>query len=99
MDMWRVLEHGTSGFVRILEEYGSVSCDFSTTIRLISRSDFSFCDQSVIKGYNNIYSYGTNCTNSKIDQKLTVPVSASEKAEIETNFNSAWHNVQYNKHP
>ena len=38
MDTSRVLEHGTSGYVRILEEYGSVSCDFRTTILLISHS-------------------------------------------------------------
>ena len=33
-----VLEHGTSGYVCILEEYGSVSWNFSTAIRLISHS-------------------------------------------------------------
>ena len=38
VDTSRVLEHGTSGYVRILEEYGSVSCDFRTTILLISHS-------------------------------------------------------------
>ena len=38
MDTSHVLEHGTSGYVRILEEYGSVSCDFCTAIRLISHS-------------------------------------------------------------
>ena len=38
VDTSHVLEHGTSGYVRILEEYGSVSCDFSFAIRLISHS-------------------------------------------------------------
>ena len=38
MDTLHVLDHGTSGYVRILEEYGSVSCDFSTAIRPISHS-------------------------------------------------------------
>ena len=33
-----VLEHGTSGYVCILEENGSVSWNFSTAIRLISHS-------------------------------------------------------------
>ena len=38
VDTSHVLEHGTSGYVRILEEYGFVSCDFSFAIRLISHS-------------------------------------------------------------
>ena len=38
VDTSHVLEQGTSGYVRILEEYGSVSCDFSFAIRLISHS-------------------------------------------------------------
>ena len=38
MDTSHVLEHGTSVYVRILEEYGSVSCDFSFAIRLNSHS-------------------------------------------------------------
>ena len=38
VDTSHVLEHGTSGYVRILEEYGSVSCGFSTAIRPISHS-------------------------------------------------------------
>ena len=38
VDMSHVFEHGTSGYVSILDEYGSVSCDFSFAIRLISHS-------------------------------------------------------------
>ena len=34
----RFMEHDTSGFARILKEYGSVSWDFRATTRLFSRS-------------------------------------------------------------
>ena len=38
VDTSHVLEHGTSGYARILEEYVSISWDFSTAIRLTSHS-------------------------------------------------------------